>query len=346
MKKIEENLNDNQNNKENNTICIKYVSLRDFILFKEDFLKSLGDFKKEINGNLTKEQKKFDLFVEKASNLISTHHNNNNFITKLNFIEEKNEIISQIKKLETDINNQLMINKLNLSTYQKDLSDACFKYDKIISENLLIAGLIGPACEFPTLKDYILNNKEKMSINYFESKKNSLEIKEYKNKLDNIYEQLKYQIMTMKNNYQAYIELKIEEFNKKFEEFTEIVREKVGTLNLANNSLVENLKEQENKMLEGMKFIEMLKNETIESNIKTSKIITKSNKNYINQFIQAKNEFKSMKKNVLDLSLLLTKKDNGNDKNKKTKEKIIKFLSLFLIIFCFIEDLKILVLMI
>ena len=72
-----------------------------------------------------------------------------------------------------------------------------------------------------------------------------------------------------------------------------------------------------------MKFIEMLKNETIESNIKTSKIITKSNKNYINQFIQAKNEFKSMKKNVLDLSLLLTKKDNGNDKNKKTKEKII-----------------------
>ena len=320
MKKIEENLNDNQNNKENNTICIKYVSLRDFILFKEYFLKSLGDFKKEINGNLTKEQKKFDLFVEKASNLISTHHNNNNFITKLNFIEEKNEIISQIKKLETDIYNQLMINKLNLSTYQKDLSDACFKYDKIISENLLIAGLIGPACEFPTLKDYILNNKEKMSINYFESKKNSLEIKEYKNKLDNIYEQLKYQIMTMKNNYQAYIELKIEEFNKKFEEFTEIVREKVGTLNLANNSLVENLKEQENKMIDGTKLVEQLKNEVIQNNENAIITISKNNQNIENKLNQAKNEFKSMKKNIIDLSTLLTKKD---EKNKKTKEEII-----------------------
>ena len=314
---------ENLNNKENNSLPIKYVSLREFILFKEEFLKYLGQLKKEVNENISKKHKEFDLFIEKTSNTISSYNdnNNNNFLTKLNFIEEKNEIFSYIKKIETDFNNKMMVNKINLMTCQKDLSDACFKYDKIVTDNLLVSGLIGTSCKYSNLKEYIINNKEEISINSFEIQKISLEIKEHKNRLENIYEQLKYQIMTMKNNYQAYTELKINELNEKFENFIKIIKEKVSTLNLTNNQLVENLKEQESKVLDGVNLIEKLKNEVVENNLNTVNEITKNNKATINQLTKTKNEFKSMKKNILDLSLLLTKKDN--DKNKKVRDKII-----------------------
>jgi hypothetical protein len=272
---------------------------------------------------MEKDQKKYEAFIEKATNLISSINIKNTFLSKLNFIEEKNEIISYINKIEKDLGNQIMVNKINLTACQKDLSNACFKYDKMITDNLLVPGIIGKSCKFPNLKEYLLKNLEEMIVNSKETKKCALEVIECKTKIDNIYEQLKIQIIKVKNHLQSYIDLKVNEINDKFELFTRSLTEKINALNLENSNLVENLKEQENKMLEGIKFIEMLKNETIESNIKTSNIITKSNKNYINQFIQAKNEFKSMKKNVLDLSLLLTKKDNENDKNKKTKEKLL-----------------------
>ena len=322
MENIKEAI-ENLNNKENNSLPIKYVSLREFILFKEEFLKYLGQLKKEVNENISKKHKEFDLFIEKTSNTISSYNdnNNNNFLTKLNFIEEKNEIFSYIKKIETDFNNKMMVNKINLMTCQKDLSDACFKYDKIVTDNLLVSGLIGTSCKYSNLKEYIINNKEEISINSFEIQKISLEIKEHKNRLENIYEQLKYQIMTMKNNYQAYTELKINELNEKFENFIKIIKEKVSTLNLTNNQLVENLKEQESKVLDGVNLIEKLKNEVVENNLNTANEITKNNKATINQLTKTKNEFKSMKKNILDLSLLLTKKEN--DKNKKVRDKII-----------------------
>ena len=308
-KNEEEKIIDKEEEDNNNNISVKYASLRDFIIFKEEFLRSLGDLKKEMSDNILKEQKKFDILAE--NNLIFTNNINNNFMTKINFIEEKNEIISQIKNIERNIYNQVMINQVNLSTHKKDLSNACSKYDKLIMENLLFPGLIGNACKFPTLKDYLLYNLEEMANHSSDNQKNSIEIKEIRNKLDNIYERLKIQIIQMKNTLQAYTDLKIKELNLK-----------VDSVNLNNSDLVANLREQGKRILAGANHIEKIKNEAIESNTKAAIAIGKSNKNVANQLAQAKNEFKAMKKNIIDLSLILTRKEN--DKNKKAKEEVIK----------------------
>ena len=309
MEKNEEEKILDKEEEDNNNISVKYASLRDFIIFKEELLRSLGDLKKEMSDNILKEQKKFGMLAE--NNLNFTNNINNNFMTKINFIEEKNEIISQIKNIERNINNQVMINQVNLSTYKKDLSNACSKYDKLIVENLLFPGLIGNACKFPTLKDYLLYNLEVLSNHSSDNQKNSIEIKEIRNKLDNIYERLKIQIIQMKNTLQAYTDLKIKELNLK-----------VDSVNLNNSDLVSNLREQGKRMLASVTHIEKIKNDAIESNTKAAIAIGKSNKNVGNQLAQAKNEFKAMKKNIIDLSLILTRKEN--DKNKKTKEEVIK----------------------
>ena len=165
METTEEILNKDQNIKDDKNINVEHVSLQNFILFKEEFLKYLGEFKKEINSNLEKDQNKYETFIENANKLISSLNIENTYITKLNFVEEKNEILSHINKREKDLGNQIMLNKLNLTTCQKDLSKSCFKYDKMITDNLLIPGMIGKSCKFPNLKEYLLKNLEEMLSN-------------------------------------------------------------------------------------------------------------------------------------------------------------------------------------
>jgi len=308
--------------KSNNNVCVNHVSLRDFILFREEFLKYLGEFKKEVATNFSKEQKKYDNFIDQTSSVILAQINSNNFVSKLSFVEEKNELLSYIKKIETNVINQIMINKINLTSCKKDLSDACFKYDKIISENLLISGLIGISCPFSNLKEYLLNNKEEIANNILDIKKNSIEIKEYKNRVESIYEQLKFQINNIRGTLQAYTELKIKEINEKYDNFIALVSDKLSSLNIQNSQLIVELRDKEEKMTKSSNFIEKLKEEVVENNEKSINTITKNNNKVLHQLTQAKNEFKSMKKNIVDLSMLLTKKDN--DKNKKNKDKIIK----------------------
>ena len=320
--KEESKQNEEKCMKKSNSVCVNHVSLRDFILFREEFLKYLGEFKKEVATNFSKEQKKYDNFIDQTSSVILSQINSNNFVSKLSFIEEKNEIISYIKKIETNIINQIMINKINLTSCKKDLSDACFKYDKIISENLFISGLIGVSCPFSNLKEYLLNNKDEIANNILDIKKNSIEIKEYKNRVESIYEQLKFQINNIRGTLQAYTELKIKEINDKCDNFITKVDDKLSSLNIQNSQLIAELRDKEEKIEKSENFIEKIKEEVVENNANSINTITKNNNKVLHQLTQAKNEFKSMKKNIVDLSMLLTKKDN--DKNKKNKDKIIK----------------------
>ena len=320
--KEEPNKNEEKCLNKSNGVCVNHVSLRDFILFREEFLKYLGEFKKEVATNFSKEQKKYDNFIDQTSSVILSQINSNNFVSKLSFVEEKNELLSHIKKIETNIINQIMINKINLTACKKDLSDACFRYDKIISENLLISGLIGISCPFSNLKEYLLNNKEEIANSILDIKKNSIEIKEYKNRVESIYEQLKFQINNIRGTLQAYTELKIKEINEKYDNFIKIVNDKLSTLNIQNSQLIVELRDKEEKISKSANFIEKLKEEVVENNANSINTITKNNNKVLHQLTQAKNEFKSMKKNIVDLSMLLTKKDN--DKNKKNKDKIIK----------------------
>ena len=72
METSTEILNEGQNVKDDKTISVEHVSLQNFILFKEEFLKYLGEFKKEINSNMEKDQKKYETFIENTKELISS----------------------------------------------------------------------------------------------------------------------------------------------------------------------------------------------------------------------------------------------------------------------------------
>jgi hypothetical protein len=133
---------------------------------------------------------------------------------------------------------------------------------------------------------------------------------------------LKFQINNIRGTLQAYTELKIKEINEKYDNFIALVGDKLSSINTQNAQLIIELRDKEEKMTKSSNFIEKLRDEVVENNANSINTITKNNNKVLHQLTQAKNEFKSMKKNIVDLSMLLTKKDN--DRNKKSKDKIIK----------------------
>jgi hypothetical protein len=44
---------------------------------------------------------------------------------------------------------------IRLNSFQKEFSNACYKYDKIYLENLHLPGTIGENCTYKNLRDYI-----------------------------------------------------------------------------------------------------------------------------------------------------------------------------------------------
>ena len=67
---------------------------------------------------------------------------------------------------------------------RKDIEDYCYKYDKIISENLLVPGIIGKSCKFGNLKEYIVYNKEEMNNITLSNRQNANDLTVMKKKFD------------------------------------------------------------------------------------------------------------------------------------------------------------------
>ena len=151
-------MENNQSSKENKPEIMKNASFLDLIVFKEEILKLMKDLKSEINSKLSSEFQKYRNLMNISQNKFLSIESS--FLSKLNYIEEKEEILNKIKTIEEEFEKNLMKQNIIINNCSKDLRNACFKYDKIIVDNLYIPSLIGQACQFPNLKEYILANKD------------------------------------------------------------------------------------------------------------------------------------------------------------------------------------------
>ena len=131
------------------------VKKSDFIYFQNEFLQDL---------------KKLDIkFNEKISELIKTFENQklvseqkfemyNNKISSLIIMMETNsehqKIKTEFENFKEKINQNIMINTNKLFYLEKDLSDACFKYDNYFSSLISVPGLIGKGCKYSDVKSF------------------------------------------------------------------------------------------------------------------------------------------------------------------------------------------------
>ena len=293
--------------------AIKSVTFHDLIDFKEDLLRLMKEIKSEVNKKLSVELLNFNTLVEKAQNKINSLETS--YLSKLNFLEEREKIFSKIQKMEEEIEKNLAKQNIDNDKINKDLSNACYKYDAFIIDNLQIPPLIGPSCQFPNLKEYILTYKETLDSCIAFNKQKEIDFKMFKTKIDNIIAKFNIQSkMTLEHNSQL-IKMKMEGLEKKMDENFTDIRENIKTL--SSNINVNWSKINDNEIKTAEKF-EIL--------VQFQKDMEEKDKNINDLYLNndsMKNDIKTVKRNLAEaLSLISKNKESKNNMEKNFNDII------------------------
>ena len=176
----------------------EYATKNDFIFFQNEIL---GDVKKieiKITERLNAvtsilETQKFlvDKNNEELKSMIQNIANEKNGTVNLEPFENKlKESIKSVQELSSKL--EIKFNILN-----RDFNNACYRYDKAISSNLIIPGVIGYGCPYENLRAFLeFINIKLIELNR-DKEKSTLDTKLYKEKLENLIKSNQKQLETM-----------------------------------------------------------------------------------------------------------------------------------------------------
>lgn len=297
--------------------AIKTVSFHDLIDFKEDMLTLMKEIKSEVHKKLNLELLNFNTLFEKTQNKINSLETA--YLSKIYFLEEREKIFSKIQKIEEEIEKNLAKQNIDNDKINKDLFNACYKYDAFIIDNLQIPPLIGPQCQFPNLKEYILTYKETLDSCIAFNKQKEIDFKMFKTKIDNIIAKFNIQSkMTLEHNSQL-IKMKMEGLEKKMDEnFTEI-RDNIKTLSSNINVNWNKINDNEIKTQEKFEIL-----------IQFQKDMEEKDKNINDLYLNndsMKNDIKTVKRNIAEALSLISKSNNSKNNMEKNFNDIINSLN-------------------
>jgi hypothetical protein len=137
-----------------------------------------------------------------------------------------------------------------------EVSNMGFKYDRIISNNLLVPGIIGPMCKFENLKDYIIDNRKEIPNlinNVIQFKDELKKIKKNISEFKDVHEKF---LKTIEPMYQEYVNVNITQLENKIKREIELVNKKISEVRIENIINVQNSQDKEKQQNEYSKKIE------------------------------------------------------------------------------------------
>ena len=281
------------------------VTYQDLIIFKEDILKELRNYKVKISNSVNVEFEKYSDLLEKSNKNLNYYEKDKSlFMSKMDFVEEKEKLFNEVSNKTNELRNEVMINQLHISTCRKDIEDTCYKYDKIVSENLLVPGIIGKSCKFGNLKEYIVYNKEEMNNAFFGNRQNANDLTVLKRKVDTSTAQLNTRIKSLEYRLSNFITSKYHELDGKFDRLYEELNKRMNSLSYEVNS---NIEERKNELAR-------IKNFVLEENAKAIENVKAIKNDMINEFDLMKKNFKKIKKNIVSLTNLLMGRTHNMNK--------------------------------
>ena len=281
------------------------MSYQDLIKFKEELLKELHDYKYQTTLNINNEFHKFEKLIENKNTITDFIEKEKlSLLSKLEFSNEKNIIFSEISNKEQEIINKLVVTDAKLNTYKRDVEESIYRYDKIIIDNLQIPGLVGNACKFPNLKEYILTNKDELNSLSMISKQTSMEFKSFKKKTEMNISFINEKISEQKYKLMNLVNSKFHEVSEKFEGLYTALNEKIDNMDNGINFETEILN-KEIKKLNDLIF-ENKKKIIEENNVSKEELLT--------EIDEIKKKFYKIKKTIINLAYLLMGKNNKQNK--------------------------------
>ena len=279
------------------------VTLRDLFLFKDEVLKEMRDYQSIINQSISKNYEECKKLVEMSNDRLYNYEQDKaSFMQQIQFIEEKNKIYDLIKEKDDDIKNQLNVNDLHIKTCQKELDDACFKYDRVIVNNLLIPGMVGAGCKFSYFKDYINDIQSQINNANSQSKQINNNFVSFKSTANNQINQLNFKLKKLEIDSKQYTNEKTLSVDQKLDQSLE-------TMNNRLNDVVMEYHKTNIELRKKLKEVKHLEIYLIEEN-------RKINMNTLIQFEKIKKSFQKIKKSIVELTTLLNPASAPPGKNK------------------------------
>ena len=318
------NINDHKNVRHS----IPNLFSQDFLYFKNDIIREL----KEINSKF-ENQKRLNTTIK---DLISSQDMN---MTKLNNKLENISSMFNIKKAALDYDSNKISELLtfkskmesSLTSYEckmkinsEEIKSAINRYDKIISDNILIPGIIGPDAKFRDFRDlfYYILNQIKIFNTYKE--KNTIDLTNYKSKLDSIVNSLNVQISSINTNANEYTTKNINKLEKKCFDEMKTFDDKILKMRVDVMEMIQNFQKDKNKILEEWESLKNMKQdliELIESSINKEQF-SKKFENFEMQINELKNTINVLHKIKKDNNKNYSPNQNHKIKSDKTELKI------------------------
>ena len=229
----------NSNDKvKNDFIFFQNEVLRDLKKIESKFAEKIMQLNNTIGEqNLKTETKIQDLIsrLEVLSNQIQEKKNSEN---PLNIIQPiKQKIDENVTKLE-----------MKVTFLQKDFDNACFRYDKIISNNLSVPGIIGSSCPYESLRPFIEFVNIKITELSKAKDKQILDLKKYKEKLETIIANNKKQMDTSQKQINDYCKNGLKQCDNNCIERINVVEKRIENLRIENGEFAYNLKKRSEEL--------------------------------------------------------------------------------------------------
>ena len=279
-------LNNNEQNKELISIIEKEVS-KQISENQYEFVKNFQQF----------ENKTYDNFSELRNQIINTDNKINMILSNEAKIKNLTNNFESLENKFKSLNDKFVNIEIKFVNLSREYSESCYKYDKMILDNLLVPGYIGSGnCKFKNLKEFLedaRNNFNNLENNF---KKNLINFEEYKKKLEILIDKFN----SLINNYQQcnfqYTNNKLSETEKKFIDHFYKIKEDYSKIQIENLDKVRNFLNDINFIKTEKINIVDYKNELIETNNNFYKKISNKLKKEKTEIDNFKIEFFKIKK--------------------------------------------------
>ena len=183
---------------------------------------SLEEHKDLSEKRIKNVEKNLSILLEKFEALPKIDNSNNkNNDDKFFLINKKIEETES--KLESKIKN-----------ISENLKESVYKYDRVILDNFTIPGLIGPKAPFKSMRSLLENIYKKTLDNSKSKEKHDLDLKFYKEKLENIINSNKKELEMLEIKIRSNYNSKISDLEKMYQDRFDGVEERLNTMRIDN----------------------------------------------------------------------------------------------------------------
>ena len=279
------------------------ITRNDFLFFQNEILRDvkttdnktnekINDLTKELKSNYDTLQQNFNSCQEQLTKIFNS----------IDFEAEHQKIKEMLYKFQNKVDDLLIIERTKISTMEKQLSNMNFKYDKIYSNNLLVPGIIGISCPYPTMAHFIDYANKKINELLLEKQKQNFEYKSYKDRLENLINSFKDQMKSSYTIINSFCNDKFLENDKNCLKRMSMIEEKISNMRLENGKYSSELMQKSTELSGDIENVRNIKDDIFKKLETELENFKKSNNNLVKIFNSQRDEYTMIKSRFTELS--------------------------------------------